>query len=172
MFNIPFPIKILILLVIVAAAAGMGYVKGSSYAEVQLTNYKASAEKQISSLKTENANITSKVITQYVDRVNTIREKETIYKTATENLGAQHDLSTGWVELHDASARLANPDATLASDKSPSGVMDNSALAVVISNYRICYEDKNQLSSLQKWIIDNQAAIEKANKERPKDNEK
>jgi hypothetical protein len=172
MFTIPLPIKILILLIIVAAAAGMGYIRGSSYAEVELANYKASAEKQISGLKSENATITSKVVTEYVDRVNTIREKEIIYKEATERLNPQYDMSNGWVHLHDAAAKLANPDANLASDMSPSGVMDNSALAVVISNYRICYQDKEQLSSLQRWVRDNQAAIEKANKERPKDNEK
>jgi hypothetical protein len=170
--SISFPVKILILIIVVVAAAGMGFIKGSSYSEVELANYKASAEKQISDLKTENATISNKVVVKYVDRVNTIREKEVIYKEATDSLGAQHDMSNGWVHLHDTAAKLANPDANLATDKSPSGVMDNSALAVVISNYRICYEDKAQLNSLQKWIVDNQAAIEKANKERPKDNEK
>jgi hypothetical protein len=169
---ISLPVKILILIIVVLAAAGMGFIKGSSYSEVELANYKASAEKQISSLKTENANISSKVVVEYVDRVKVITNKETIYKEAAEKLGPQHDMSNGWVHLHDTAAKLANPDANLASDMSPSGVMDNSALAVVISNYRICYEDKEQLSSLQRWIRDNQAAIEKANKERPKDNEK
>jgi hypothetical protein len=170
--SISFPVKILILIIVIAAAAGMGFIKGSSHAEVELANYKASAEKQISDLKTENANISSKVVTEYVDRVNTIREKEIIYKEAADKLQPQHDMSNGWIYLHDTAAKLANPDAKLASDMSPSGVMDNSALAVVISNYRICHQDKEQLSSLQSWIRDNQAAIEKANKERPKDNEK
>jgi hypothetical protein len=81
----------------------------------------------------------------------------------------QHDMSNGWVELHDAAARLANPDAILASDKSPSGVMDNSALAVVISNYAIAHENKQQLISLQKWITDNKAAIDAANLKAPKE---
>lgn len=171
MFSIPLPAKILILVILILSAAGVGYVKGSSYAEVELANYKAKAEKQISKLKTENANISNKVVTEYVDRVNTVYEKEIIYKQAIDKLEPQYDLSNGWIHLHDAAAKLANPDAKLASDMSPSGVMDNSALAVVISNYRICYQDKAQLNSLQTWIRDNQAAIEKANKERPKDNE-
>jgi hypothetical protein len=47
--------------------------------------------------------------------------------------------------------------------------MDNAALAVVLTNYRVAHENKQQLISLQKWIRDNQAAIEAANLKAPKD---
>ena len=154
---------------IVLGAAGWGYMKGSAHAEIELANYQAKAEKQISVLKTENIRISDNVVTEYVDRVNTIHDKEIIYKTATGKMEPQHDMSNGWVELHDAAARLANPDAILASDKSPSGVMDNSALAVVISNYAIAHENKQQLISLQKWITDNKAAIDAANLKAPEE---
>lgn len=171
MFNIiPLPIKILVSIFVVLAAAGWGYMKGSAHAEVELANYRAKAEKQISQLKTENATVTNKVVTEYVDRVNTIHDKETIYRDRLVNLGeGQNNLSNGWVELHDAAAKLADPDAVLASDKSPSGVMDNAALAVVITNYRVAHENKQQLISLQKWITDNKAAIEAANLHAPKE---
>lgn len=167
---IPLPIKILVSIFVVVAAAGWGYMKGSAHAEVELANYRAKAEKQISQLKTENATVTNKVVTEYVDRVNTIHDKETIYRDRLVNLGeGQNNLSNGWVELHDAAAKLADPDAVLASDKSPSGVMDNAALAVVITNYRVAHENKQQLLSLQKWITDNKAAIEAANLQAPKE---
>lgn len=166
---IPFPVKILAIIFLVLGAAGWGYMKGSAYAEIELANYQAKAEKQISELEKKNTEISGKVVTEYVDRVNTIHDKEVIYKTATAQLQPQHDLSNGWIELHDAAARLANPDAVLASDKSPSGIMDNSALAVVIGNYAVCHENKQQLISLQKWITDNKAAIDAANLKAPKD---
>lgn len=167
---IPLPIKILVSIFVVLAAAGWGYMKGSAHAEVELANYRAKAEKQISQLKTQNASVTNKVVTEYVDRVNTIHDKETIYRDRLVNLGeGQNNLSNGWVELHDAAAKLADPDAVLASDKSPSGVMDNAALAVVITNYRVAHENKQQLLSLQKWITDNKAAIEAANLQAPKE---
>ena len=166
---IPFPVKIMAIIFIVLGAAGWGYMKGSAHAEIELANYQAKAEKQISVLKTENIRISDNVVTEYVDRVNTIHDKEIIYKTATGKMEPQHDMSNGWVELHDAAARLANPDAILASDKSPSGVMDNSALAVVISNYAIAHENKQQLISLQKWITDNKAAIDAANLKAPEE---
>ena len=166
---IPFPVKLLAIVFLVAGAAGWGYMKGSAHAEIELSNYKASAEKQISELKTENARISDNVTTQFVDRTNVIREKEVIYRQAAGELPPQHDLSNGWIHLHDAAARLANPDMKLASDQSPSGVMDNTALAVVMSNYAICKQNSEQLVALQRWVSDNRAAIEAANAKNPKE---
>lgn len=166
---IPFPVKLMAIIFIVLGAAGWGYMKGSAHAEIELANYHAKAEKQIADLEQKNTEISGTVVTEYVDRINTIHDKEVIYKTATATLQPQSDMSNGWVELHDAAARLANPDAMLASDNSPSGVMDNSALAVVIGNYAICHENKQQLISLQKWINDNKAAIDAANIKAPKE---
>jgi len=146
---IPFPVKILAIIFIVLGAAGWGYMKGSAHAEIELANYQAKAEKQISDLKTENARISDNVQIEYVDKVQTIYDKETVYR---EKLG-----------------KLADPDAVLASDLSPSGVMDNAALAVVLTNYRVAHENKQQLISLQKWITENRAAIEAANLKAPKE---
>lgn len=144
-------------------------MKGSAHAEVELANYKASAEQQISDLKTENIRISDNVVTEYIDRTNTIREKEVIYRQAAGGLEPQHDLSNGWIHLHDAAARLANPDMQLASDQSPSGVMDNTALAVVMSNYAVCKQNSDQLTALQRWITDNQAAVEAAKAKNPRE---
>lgn len=167
---IPLPIKLMAILFIVLGAAGWGYMKGSAHAEIELANYQAKAEKQISNLKSENVRISDNVTTEYVDRTNTIRDTEIIYRDRLVGLGeGQNNLSNGWVELHDAAAKLANPDALLASDKSPSGIMDNSALAVVLTNYSVCHQNKQQLISLQSWITQNRAAIDKANLQAPKE---
>lgn len=167
---IPFPVKILAIIFIVLGAAGWGYMKGSAHAEIELANYQAKAEKQISDLKTENARISDNVQIEYVDKVQTIYDKETVYKDRLVGLGeGKNNLSNGWVELHDAAAKLADPDAFLASDKSPSGIMDNAALSVVLTNYRVCHENKQQLISLQRWITDNKAAIDAANLKAPKE---
>ena len=166
---IPLPVKIIATVFLVLGAAGAGYMKGSAQAEIELANYQAKSQTQISELKTENAKISDNVTTEYVDRTNTIREKEIIYREAASKLEPTYDMTNGWVHLHDTAALLADPDAILASDKSPSGVMDNSALAVVISNYRQCHETKQQLVSLQQWIIDNKAAVEVSNAAAVKD---
>lgn len=167
---IPLPIKLMAIVFLILGAAGWGYMKGSAHAEIELANYQAGAEKQISDLKTENTRISDNVTTEYIDRTNTIRDKEIVYRDRLVELGpGTTEVSTGWVELHDAAAKLADPDAVLASDKSPSGVMDNAALAVVLTNYRVAHENKQQLISLQKWITDNRAAIEAANLKAPKE---
>lgn len=165
---IPLYVKFTAIIFIVLGAAGWGYMKGSSHAKVEIANYRTKAEKQISDLKTENIKISDNVTVKFVDRINTIHDKQIIYKDRIVNLGAQHDMTNGWVELHDAAARLANPDATLASDRAASGIMDNSALTVVIGNYSMCHENKQQLLSLQTWIRDNKAAIDAANLKPPK----
>lgn len=160
---IPLPVKLMAILFIVLGAAGWGYMKGSAKAEIALANYKADAEQQISELKDENMRISDNVQVEYVDRVNTIKETEIVYRDQITELGeGNNQVSNGWIELHDAAARLANPDAQLASDASPSGIMDNSALAVVISNYARCHENKQQLESLQRWITDNREAVDAA----------
>lgn len=165
---IPFPVKLIAIVFIVLGAAGYGYMKGSAHAEIELANYRADAEKQISELKTENARISDNVVTEFVDRTNTIHEKEVVYRNVASGMTPQHDMSNGWIHLHDAAARLANPDMQLASDKSPSGIMDNTALAVVMGNYAICKQNAEQLLSLQKWINDNRAAIDAANEAKAK----
>jgi uncharacterized protein (DUF1778 family) len=166
---IPLPVKLLFIAFLIAGAAGWGYMKGSAHAEIELANYQAKAEKQIADLTTKNANISEKVVTQFVDKVKVVHDQNVVYRDKLVTLGeGQNQLSTGWIELHDAAAKLANPDAQLASDKSPSGVMDNSALAVVISNYAICHENKEQLSALQQWITENQAAVDKVNEGKKK----
>ena len=168
---IPFQVKLIAIVFIVLGAAGYGYMKGSAHAEIELANYRAGAEKQISELKTENARISDNVVTEFVDRTNTIHEKEVVYRNVASGMTPQHDMSNGWIHLHDAAARLANPDMQLASDKSPSGVMDNTALAVVMGNYAICKQNAEQLTSLQKWINDNRAAIDAANEAKAKKND-
>jgi hypothetical protein len=162
---IPLPYKLLALVFILIGAVTFGYMKGAANAERVLAEYRAKAEKQISDLKDENAKISGQVTTEFVDRTNTIREKEIIYRESASNLQSQYDLSKGWIHLHDVSAKMINPDANLASDSAPSGIMDNTALAVVISNYAICHQNAEQLKSLQKWITENQKAVNKANGE-------
>lgn len=164
---IPTPVKLIFISLLIAGAAYWGYTKGSVESELKLANYRADAEKQISDLKTENIRISNDKQIQFVDRVKTINNKETIYRDGVAGLGpGQAQLSTGWVELHDAAAKLADPDSQLASDLTPSGVMDNSALAVVLTNYARCHENKQQLIALQQWIQENKEAVDRANAEK------
>ena len=158
---IPLPYK---LLAIGAALIGVfifGYMKGSAYAEAELARFSAKKAEQVAELEKKNAEISNKVVTEYVDRVNTIREKEYVYlDRAKNNVPSQSVMSNGWVFTHDASATSSDADATRSSDASPSVVKDTDALIGIIRNYAICQSNAVQLIELQRWIIENKAAVD------------
>lgn len=161
---IPLPYK---LLAIGAALVGVfvfGYMKGSAYAEAELARFSAKKEAQIAELERKNSSISAQVVTEYVDRVNTIKEKEYVYlDRAKSNVPSQHVMSNGWVYTHDASATGSDANATGSSDATPSGIKDNEALFTIISNYSRCMQNSQQLIGLQQWINDNKRAVDEVN---------
>ena len=166
---IPFPVKIMALLFLVLGAFGFGYMKGSAYAEAELQRFAAKSQAQVADLEKKNSEISNKVVTEYVDRVNTIKEKEYVYlDRAKNNVPAQHDMSNGWVFTHDASATGSDADAARSSDASPSGIKDNEALFTIIGNYSRCLQNSQQLINLQRWIDDNKRAVEESNAKQKK----
>jgi glutamate synthase domain-containing protein 3 len=166
---IPLPYK---LLAIGAALVGVfvfGYMKGSAYAEAELARFSAQKSEQIAELERKNSAISTEVVTEYVDRTNTIREKEYVYLDAAKNtVPSQHVMSNGWVYTHDISATSGNADATRSSDASPSGIADTTALVGIITNYSRCQQNAEQLRQLQQWIIQNKEAVDAMAKEKKK----
>jgi hypothetical protein len=166
---IPLPYK---LLAIGAALVGVfvfGYMKGSAYAEAELARFSAQKSEQIAELERKNSAISTEVVTEYVDRTNTIREKEYVYLDAAKNtVPSQHVMSNGWVYTHDLSATSGDADSTRASDASPSGIADTTALVGIITNYSRCQQNAEQLRQLQQWIIQNKEAVDAMAKEKKK----
>jgi hypothetical protein len=166
---IPLPYK---LLAIGAALVGVfvfGYMKGSAHAEAELARFSAQKSEQVAELERKNSAISTQVVTEYVDRTNTIREKEYVYLDAAKNsVPSQHDMSNGWVYTHDISATSGDADSTRASDASPSGITDTTALVGIITNYSRCQQNAEQLRQLQQWIIQNKEAVDAMAKEKKK----
>lgn len=160
-------------LVCTAGAYGTGYIiglnKGKAEAELVIANFRADKAEQISKLNEKITDLNGKTTIEYVDRWNTIREKEYIDKGLAENVvPAQKDLSSGWVYLHDRAATSLPADPVLTADKEPSGVMDNTALSTIVSNYARCTQDQNTLISLQNWIEKYNSEVRNTNKESKK----
>jgi hypothetical protein len=146
-----------------------GYMKGSAYAEAELARFSAQKSEQIAELERKNSAISTEVVTEYVDRVNTIREKEYVYRDVVkDSVPTQHDMSNGWVYTHDLSATSGDADATRSSDASPSGIADTTALVGIITNYSRCQQNAEQLRQLQQWIIQNKEAVDAMAKEKKK----
>lgn len=163
---IPLPYKLLAGAAIIIGVFFYGYMKGSAYAEAELARYAARAQAQIAELEKKNSEISTQVVTEYVDRVNTIKEKEYVYlDRAKNNVPDTTILSNGWVYTHDASATGSDADATGASDASPSGIAANQALLRIITNYSDCKANAEQLKSLQDWVRQNKEAVDKINAE-------
>ena len=172
MFNInliPLPYKILGAFVAVAALTGAGYFYGQKHAnaacEVERLKRDAANAEAIAALGSKNEEIRERVVTEYVDRTRTIREKEYIYVTAANSeVPSQYILSNGWVTLHNVAAApvYVSPVPGTVGDATPSGVTDNAALGTVVSNYSICKQNAEQLVALQRWVTEIRVAADQA----------
>lgn len=166
---IPLPYKLLAGVALILGVFVYGYMKGSAHAELELQRFAAKASAQVAELERKNSEISNKVVTEYVDRTNTIREKEYVYvDAAKDSVPSQSVMSNGWVFTHDISASASDADATRSSDASPSGIKDTDALVGIIRNYAICQSNSVQLAELQRWINENKAAVDAMAKEKKK----
>lgn len=180
---IPLPWKILGAAVLVLSLSAALYFSGYNNARVHYENVctiekneiKSKYEKQINDFRTQSAaqidrltrreaEVKEVVVTQFVDRVNTIRDNNTIYRDAIVEVPTRNEnLSVGWIDVHDSVVRGQQP--TSPGDTSDSGVSDTQALLRVSSNYSRCKETEAQLNSLQEWVRQMEAEATAANKE-------
>lgn len=166
---IPLPYKLLAGAALIIGVFFYGYMKGSAYAEAELARFSAEKSAQVAQLEKKNAEISNDVVTKYVDRTNTIREKEYVYIDAAKDVVPnQSVMSNGWVFTHDISASAGDADASRSSDASPSAVKDTDALIGIIRNYAICQSNSVQLVELQRWISENKMAVDAMAKEKKK----
>jgi len=166
---IPLPYKLLAGAALILGVFVYGYMKGSAYADAELQRFAAKNATLTADMEKKNSEISTEVVTQYVDRTNTIKEKEYVYRDIVkESVPTQHVMSNGWVFTHDISATSSDADATRTSDASPSGITDTTALLAIIGNYSRCQQNAVQLTELQRWINENKTAIDELNKKAKK----
>jgi hypothetical protein len=81
---IPLPYKILAMVLVVGGAFAAGYKKGTDQGEVMIQQAANEAEQLKIELEKEQANIKERVVTEYVDKIKVVTQKETIYRDAAE----------------------------------------------------------------------------------------
>lgn len=162
-FNIPLPVKALAFVLAMLGAMWFGYHKGTLVSEVAIAKYQVEAEKKQTELLKNNVRIVEKVRVEYVDRIKVIHDNQIVYRDVIKTLTPNMSLSNGWVVVHNAAAQGVQPDSTLINND-PSNVNDLDALTVVTDNYGTCQATRAQLIALQKWVIENKAATDAANK--------
>jgi len=166
---IPLPYKILAIVFVVGGAFGYGFKKGNERAEVEINKFANETETLKIELEKEQNNIKEKVVTEYVDKVKVVKEKEyVLQQAATNNVPSQYNLSNGWVYIHDhaTGSESGIPDPTAAADATPSDVKDNQALLTVLTNYSVCLQNAQQLIGLQNWVIETDKSVTKQNESR------
>lgn len=157
---------ILAVLALVGGIYMKGSIDGSAHIQhkwdVQIAKDKGKMDVLNEKLRHTNDSIT----TEYVDRWNTIKEKEYVYvDSAKGTVPSQFEVSNAWVYLHDKAARNeVAGDADKLKDPTSSGIKDNQALALIVSNYSTCNQYINQIVELQKWINESKRQVEESNK--------
>lgn len=149
----------------IAAAFFAGMMTGRN--QVQ-DNWDAAVVKQslmAAAVKTKQADATVQVVTEYVDRIQTIRlAGQTIIKEVPVYVPAQADaacvINRGFVRLHDAAATGGIPDPASGPDATPAGIALSTVAGSVADNYQRCHENSEQLTALQAWISEMKKATE------------
>ena len=156
---------VILLSILMIGSFTIGYTKGSDKAKLEIAQFKITADQKVADLQKQTAVINTKVVTQYIDRIQTITKEKKVYvHDAQSFVPSLNFMSNGWVYLADSSATNNHADTTRSSDATSSAIKDNIALATIVSNYSICNQNAEQLKALQSWIITTKLEIEKNNK--------
>jgi hypothetical protein len=152
----------LALAILVAAATGWGWVKGAASVQAEWNAERAAQTITVLRVKVAQAEVTERVVTQYVDRVRIVRETaDAIIREVPVYVPAQCDpdgrLPAGWRVLHDAAASGGAADPATVAHAQP--VAPDAAAETVTRNYGTCRETAEQLTALQQWVRE-QAALQ------------
>ena len=140
------------------------FYSGKQSSEVKSQIEIVKKDLQISQLTTKAAEVTIQVVTKYVDKVRVVEKIKTEYvnveKVITPDIDRKYgNVPYGLVRLFNSAAIARIPDTPSPFDATPSTVGLTALTANVTSNYLICKDTENQLTSLQEWVKEQQALI-------------
>lgn len=134
-----------------AVVIGGAYLKGREHGREALLADQLTAAQAIAGRQQK---VTERVVVEYRDRVQTIKEKGGEIVREVEKLVPVGgcELDGGWRVLHDAAARGRLPDAAGGAHGPPAPVDPIAAARTVAGNYATCHEIAAQLTGLQEWV--------------------
>ena len=142
------------------------YMEGAISNQAEWKAKVAALQVEIAKKETISANITTEVITKYVDRIKIVKEKGNViikeiptYITKTDD--AKCVVPNGFVVLHDSASRNEVPDTARIVDERASKIKISGVAETVGENYNTYHEVAEQLKSLQKWVRDQQELFNK-----------
>lgn len=130
----------------------VGYLQGAASVRTEWHAERETQLAEISRLSTELANASAQVVTEYVDRVQVVREKgQTIVREVPVYVPSDScSLPGGFRVLHDSAATGSDlPEPAAAVDARAVTAQD--AAATITGNYATCRQTIEQLKALQQW---------------------
>ena len=154
---IAWPYRLLVLTALGIALFAFGWFKGASHLQSQWDAVTAAQQQAQAQVQIRQAEATVQVVTQYVDRIQVVREKgDTLIQEVPVYVPIQADAACtvhrGFVSLHDAAAAGELPEPTRDADAPAEGLALSAVAATVVTNYQTCHENAEQLKALQDWI--------------------
>lgn len=145
--------------VIAIGLVAFGWNMGSKHVQAQWNASKESMQVAVAAAQAKQAEVSTQVVTKYVDRVQTIQgatktiiQKVPVYVTAKAD--AACPIPNGFVRLHDAAAEdsMQLPASSGSVDGQASVVKLSDVASTVAGNYGICHANAEQLTALQEWV--------------------
>jgi len=154
---IAWPYRLLALAALCIAVFSFGWLKGANHVQAQWDAATAKQQQAQAQAQTRQAETTIQVVTQYVDRIQVVREKgDTLIQEIPTYVPVQADAACtvhrGFVSLHDAAAAGELPQSARDADAPAEGLALSAVAATVVTNYQTCHENAEQLKALQDWI--------------------
>ena len=151
------PYRLLALTALCIALFSFGWLKGASHVQAQWNAATAAQQQSQVQVQIQQAEATVQVVTQYVDRIQVVREKgDTLIQEVPVYVPVQADAACtvhrGFVSLHDAAAAGELPTAPGDIDAPTEGLALSAVATTVVTNYQTCHENAEQLKALQDWI--------------------
>lgn len=131
------------------------YYQGKSVVQQDWDLANAIISKQITELETAQAELTTKVVTEYVDRTKIVKQKgDTIIEYVDKYVSKDNDcrIPNNVISLLDSAMQNRLPNSTESTDATPSGINLAEVASNTAGNYTTCYQTREQLITLQDWI--------------------
>lgn len=133
------------------------YFYGGYAVEMEWRDRAAKLQAEIDKKDAVSAQVTEKIVTQYVNKVKIIKEKgdvviKEVPKYITEKSDSECTIPNSYIVLHDSASKNEIPDPSRGIDGNPSGLKLSTTLETVVGNYILYYETAEQLKALQNWV--------------------
>ena len=162
----PIPYKTIVQVLSIAVIAFSLYMEGGIANEEEWKLKVKEAEAKTAQKETLAAETTVQVVTKYVKKIETIKEKgDVIIKEIPTYITKVDDskcaVPNGFVMLHDSASRNEVPDTARSTNAGASNVKISEVAGTVVDNYTTYYQVSEQLKALQQWVKEQQSIYNK-----------